>query len=208
MNKKNKIFGIGLGRTGTSSLGTACKMLGYTLKENDFKLTKKVREGDIQSALKVAKRYDCMEDFPWCLVYKELDEKFPNSKFILTVRKNSKTWIKSYIYQSIRGRLEVRKEYPRIYSYEYLSEYPIGNEDEWLKIYKNHNKDVRKYFKDNPNFIELCWEKGHGWKELCDFIDEPMPSISFPHRKWASYVYYDEVYEIAKKNPRRYFGLE
>jgi hypothetical protein len=58
-------------------------------------------------------------------------------------------------------------------------------EIELKKIFTNHQKNAEKYFKNNPNFIVLDWEKGNGWKELCRFLEKPIPQCPFPHRlKW------------------------
>lgn len=205
----NKIIGVGLGRTGTSTLGTACEILGYKLKENDIRLTRAFREGNIKPALEVAENYDCLEDFPWLLIYKELDEYFPDSKFILTVRKDSTTWIRSYIYQFIRAQPNHRRPMINVALTEFGYPYPVRYEKEWIKIYEEHNQDVRNYFDGRDNFLELCWENGDGWKGLCEFLDKDIPDEIFPHRKNAyPYPCYDRMYIIARLFPEEYFRMK
>ena len=38
---------------------------------------------------------------------------------------------------------------------------------------------VRAFF--GSALIELCWERGDGWAELCRAIGEPAPDEPFPH---------------------------
>ena len=42
---------------------------------------------------------------------------------------------------------------------------------------------VREFFEDKPNnFLEVCWEHGHGWNELCEFLNLNVPKyVDFPH---------------------------
>ena len=41
-------------------------------------------------------KYDAFQDNPWPILFRELDESFPGSKFIMT-RRNSDSWIKSVV---------------------------------------------------------------------------------------------------------------
>ena len=42
---------------------------------------------------------------------------------------------------------------------------------------------MRTYFaaRSRAPFIELCWEKGDGWAELCGFLGVEAPDAVFPH---------------------------
>ena len=62
----------------------------------NFTLFHEVLAGRVQTALERARDYDAFEDLPWCLLYRELDEAFPGSKFVLTVRSSSEVWLRSY----------------------------------------------------------------------------------------------------------------
>ena len=81
-------------KTGTTSLGLALLKLGYSVLGARIDLGEKLSEGRIEEVLEIAEPFDALQDVPWALLYKELDEKFPNSKFILTVREEEK-WLKS-----------------------------------------------------------------------------------------------------------------
>jgi hypothetical protein len=126
--------------------------------------------GDLGRLMQFAESPDSFEDLPWCYLYRELDTHFPGSKFILTVRKTDRAWFDSF-----------RKHNVRLNNNIYIP--PKGTAfEETMAIYHNHNAAVREYFKDRPNdLIELCWERGDGWKELCTFLDKPIPELPFPH---------------------------
>jgi hypothetical protein len=36
--------------------------------------------------------------------------------------------------------------------------------------------------------LEICWEKGHGWKELCAFLGKDIPKIALPHENKSSSI--------------------
>ncbi|MFM6208709.1 MAG: sulfotransferase, partial [Planktothrix sp.] len=83
---KNKVFGIGLAKTGTTSLAGAMKMLGYASKH--YLLNPNV---DIL-------KYEFLGDMPIQTRYKQYDQEYPGSKFILTVR-DQESWLRSCMNQ-------------------------------------------------------------------------------------------------------------
>ena len=88
-----KIFGLGLSKTGTTSLAHALDILGY--KVRDCLGITIYRKGQISSIDRTAlKNYDALTDTPIPSFYRELDIEFPNSKFILTVRELD-AWLNS-----------------------------------------------------------------------------------------------------------------
>lgn len=180
----NKIFGVGLSRTGSTSLGAAFEILGYSHFGSSKKLLRESKLlGDYSNVFDIARRYDSFEDLPWALIYRELDQEFPDSKFILTVRSSSEAWLRSYKLHTLNRE----RNFPhdngesRMTAYGYTS--PSGKEREHITFYEKHNKEVVNYFKDRPHQLtQLCWETGDGWQELCSFLGVPEPQEPFPHR--------------------------
>lgn len=171
---KNKVFGIGLQKTGTSSLGKALKTFGYNVNQTDYAMMKKLIAGDKQSIRAKAECFDGFEDNPWPIVYKDLDRWFPGSKFILTVR-DKKNWLRSIIRHFGKKTFEFEQWY-------YGVDYPIGNESVYVERFENHNMEVLEYFKDRPNdLLVVDWEKGDDWDKLCTFLEQKVPSRPFPH---------------------------
>ena len=82
-----RIFGVGMHKTGTTSLYKALEILGFdTAHWSGPQWAKNIwlemREG---RSLTIEKHY-AITDLPITLLYRELDKAYPGSKFILTVR--------------------------------------------------------------------------------------------------------------------------
>jgi hypothetical protein len=172
-----------LNKTGTTTLGVCGRMLGMRTTSCDRALLKDVvLRNDLSGLYEKAESYDLFEDWPYPLVYKELDEAFPGSKFILTVRKSEQAWLSSLSKHSLRTH---PLWHSRVFVYGHR--YPFGFEEEYLNVYRRHNELVRSYFADRPDdFIELCWEAGDSWEKLCSFLGCPAPEVPFPHANSAS----------------------
>ena len=173
---KNKVVGIGLSKTGTTTLREVFRVLGFEYVGFDGELTNAVLDGETRSALEVLDPYEAAANFPWALMYREIDAACSNTRFVLTVRRDSQTWLKSLHSQAKKRPNSAYRE--RIYGCRNLR----GHEDRLLKYYENHNQQVRDYFARRPKaLLELCWETGAGWHELCEFLEVPIPMAPFPH---------------------------
>jgi len=171
-----KVFGVGLNKTGTTTLGECLAHWGFrhiSCSEAAFNLW---REGNIAGLIEMAANFDSFEDWPWPLVYRELDAAFPGSKFILTTRGTPDIWFRSLCNHAVKtGPTEFRKA---IYG-EYM---PHGHKKTHVALYEAHNQGVLDYFKGRTgDFIEVSWEKGDGWEILGNFLNLPVPNIQFPH---------------------------
>jgi hypothetical protein len=92
-----KIFGIGLNRTGTTSLAKALSMLGYKAKHwNDTIHMIDYIDGHWKIDYGQFDKFDAFVDTPVTRIYKELDKHYLGSKFILTTREMN-SWLLSNI---------------------------------------------------------------------------------------------------------------
>jgi hypothetical protein len=173
MNEK-KIFVIGFPKTGTKSLNSALTTLGYKVKSYFGSRDPDISRNVYEMAFRFVEQYDAFEDNPWCVLYKELDEKYPGNKFILTLRPTEK-WIKSVVdHFGIKTR--------SLLEWIYGVGYPKGNEDIYIARYERHNKEVLEYFKDRPDdLVAFRLSEGDGWEKLCQFLHKDIPPIEFPH---------------------------
>ncbi|MDR9409546.1 MAG: sulfotransferase [Balneolaceae bacterium] len=177
---KKKVFIIGFHKTGTSSMGKAFQILGYrvcgNLKEGfDFKKQDKPAEKYIFSKAKtLLPRFDCFQDTPWFMFYKELYEVHPNAYFILTVRPEE-NWI-----QSVVNHFGNRDNSP-YHEWIYGHADPRTNEETYLQTYQEHNRSVKDFFKHKSNFIVFNLKENDKWEKLCAFLGVPEPKISFPY---------------------------
>lgn len=176
-----KACGIGMHKTGTTTLGQCFQILGFKHISYDLNLLRAVRRRELGPALAAARHYDSCEDWPWPLLYRQLDEAFPQAKFILTVRKDPETWLRSLLAHARRtGPAEARE---LVYGFAM----PQGHEQAHLDYYRAHNQAVQDYFRDRPSkLLVVCWETGSGWTELAEFLELPVPDRPLPHANRAA----------------------
>ncbi|WP_298420959.1 sulfotransferase family protein [uncultured Kordia sp.] len=181
ISPKEKIFVIGFHKTGTSSLGKALQMLGYRVcgafpsidhTDIEFLNNKKEVLNTIES---IFDTYDAFQDTPWFWFYKELHERYPNAKFILSSR-NPQKWMRSV--SNHFGGNPNWKFHSWIYN---GNGDPIGNEDLYIETFKMHNAEVKAFFEGNPNFLEMNLADGDNWNKLCSFLNRRKPLYTFPH---------------------------
>jgi hypothetical protein len=178
-----KVFGIGFHKTGTTSLGAALTALGYTtcdgagvLREvvGHSEMMRLLRAHELEPIMRVAERYDGFTDNPWFILFRELDQRFPGSKFILTVR-DERRWLESAVRYFGETDSELRE-------WIYGAGRPVGNEQRWLERYREHLTQVKAHFRDRPDdLLVVDWEQGGGWDDLEKFLGRPAPSRAFPH---------------------------
>lgn len=171
-----KVVGIGLNKTGTSTLGFCMRQWGYKHISYDKAAFDLWRDRNYEELLQMIGRYDSFEDWPWPLIYQQIDEKYPGTKFVLTRRKDAETWFASLIKHADRiGPTDFRK-------YIYGHTMPHDHKEEHIQIYENHIQTAREYFKDRPDdMLEVCWEEGDEWDKLSDFLGLEKPNTPFPH---------------------------
>lgn len=155
------IFGIGMNKTGTSSLTAALCVLGYPCLHNadmvkrEAKRNRKARRPPLFG---LTDHYTAFCDSPINYMFKELDARYPSSRFIFTLR-DMADWVRS---RTVRWPLTPH---------------------EHIKAWQDHEAAVRAHFKDRPQDIlwyNLCG--GEGWEPLCTFLDVPIPAVEFPWR--------------------------
>lgn len=174
--KRPRVFCIGFWKTGTTSLYKAMKILGYRTIRLPYVNTYD-KFGDQKFVKKIKKcNFDAFVDYPigYSDLYKSLDEAFPNSKFVLSIR-DSDLFIKSY--------------------YNYYKNCPwdisIKNEKKLKELEKNYNLrnfQITEYFKNKPGqLLVMDVTKGDGWEKLCTFLNKPIPNKPFPHKNKGRY---------------------
>lgn len=154
----NRIYGIGLPRTGTTSLAKALHKLGQTtrhfcvLHDSEYM---KYDSQDVAVFIDNSFYMKCKETIEDILL-----TKYTNSLFILTTRDRS-DW-----YSSISKFYSIPKDLPDINIYTKLIK----------SIFKSLHKEkqllIINIFDDSK-----CVEK------ICDFIQVPYQDLTFPHAK-------------------------
>jgi len=180
---RTKVFGIGFHKTGTSSLKSALVQLGFRVTGPNNNHDPDIRNTFLNHAKSISKKYDAFQDNPWPLVYREMDEMWPEAKFILTTR-DPDSGISSL--QRYFGRNETPMR-ELIYGQGRGS--PIGNETHYIETMEAHRSSVQTYFDGRPGKL-LVFDiiGGAGWEPLCGFLGYPVPDFPFPHANNSSTV--------------------
>lgn len=182
--KPTKVVGIGLPKTGTTTLGYCFRRLGFKHRTYDMDLAVQVKRNQLDNVLREAEKYETFEDWPWFLIYRELDQRFPHSKFILTLRKDTETYVASlkghHEREGIRNKDFVK---PHWWHEVFGVEPSQWDYQKSALRYQRHNRDVLEYFGErlNRDLLVVCWENGDGWAQLSKFLNKRPPDEPFPH---------------------------
>lgn len=200
-----KIFGIGLIRTGTTTLGQVLQHLGFNHCEGWYQLVNQLSSsyisGNLEPIFELIEKHDSFDDFPFCAtdMFKILDSKYSDSKFVLTIREET-SWFNSLSKyfnpptQEPANLLEISQrgsQLPlgRFYGLVNFILATFGtleierNRSHFIKTYRKYNSSVINYFEDKPGkLLVVDWPGGDRWERICSFLDKPIPSgVVFPH---------------------------
>ena len=199
---KPKIFCIGLNKTGTTSLEVAFKELGFVVgnqRQGELLLDDWIKY-DYDRIYKLCKTAQVFQDAPFSYpyTYQYLDKRFPNSKFILTIRDNPEQWYNSLI----RFHSKMWADGKRIPTKEDLMQadyihkgrpwltnralFKTPEDDPYnkgllLKYYESHVGNVIEYFKYKPNkLLVINISKKNSYIKMCNFLNKKPSRNEFP----------------------------
>lgn len=172
-----KIIGVGLEKTGLTSLTKALSALGIVSSHTPYE-AEFIYLRDSTAGRKLFYAYPdviAFIDYPFPRIYQRMDKDYPGSKFILTVRDEDE-WLKSGQNYFTKPRAYITKK-----TMEQWQDTEENNKSN-LERYRNHIKEVKAYFKDRPNdLLEINICAGEGWEMLCAFLNKDVPDSPFPH---------------------------
>jgi hypothetical protein len=177
----NKLFIIGLPRTGTTSISVALLDYGFNVAHTAY--TKR--------AFELA---DVISDSPCFCDYPQLDKLFPGSKFVYLER-DLKLWVPSMqmLINKMRANLDLKsgifnpilkRTFNTVFE---LSSTPVPDDIEHLeKCYQQHKQGVLEYFENRDDLISIDVSKPSSLSELLAFIGISAGSdlhlgLDFPH---------------------------
>jgi hypothetical protein len=176
----DKVFVVGFSKTGTKSAGFALGILGYrraTWGPQAYGMVANWHEGRFTETMRdTLEAHDAFDDWPWSLMFKELDERYPTAKFILT-RRDEASWLPSL-------RSHFKRTGNLVTHFLVFGSYdPESEPERFLEVYRRHNMEVLEHFKGRPDkLLIMDIDHGDGWNELCSFLGRPIPDAPFPHR--------------------------
>lgn len=202
MVSKNKIFCIGLNKTGTTTIEKVLQEFNFTLgnqSEGEF-LIHDWYKRDFKKIIRFCKRADAFQDIPFSLpfTFMFLELYFPKAKFILTIRDDAEQWYNSltHFHANLWGN---GKEIPTITQlkqakYRYIGfaydankmmfntpiEEPYHKET-LINFYSTHNTSVIEYFRSKPHkLLVINVANKTDYLKLCDFVDKEPIGDDFP----------------------------
>lgn len=186
-----RIFGVGLHKTSTTSLHEAMGLLGYDswhwspVRNLPAAHAAKAiwREMNQTGRSPILDEYHAACDLPIPLLFPKLDEVYPGSKFILTLR-DEDSWIESVEKHWNPNINKWRSQWDTDPFTNRVHQVLYGRTDfdreTMLARYRRHNCYVREYFQDRPGDL-LVMYNGAGWPDLCGFLGISVPDVPYPH---------------------------
>jgi hypothetical protein len=208
----NKIFIIGLPRTGTTSISVA--LLSYGFKVAHTAYTKR--------AFELA---DAISDAPCFCDYKELDKLFPNSKFVYLDRALT-TWVPSmqmlltkmlpqlapktgYLHPVLKRCIDT--------SFKLSTTSTPLSEQHLIACYLEHQHSVFSYFAGRTDFLNINLSQSGSLKVLLQFLEVSAEDAGdFPHLnvgkqvdQWQQLKHPNKINSLsAGKEHRKFFDYQ
>ena len=198
---KPKVFCIGKNKTGTTSLARALTELGIIVGEQNLaeRLIHDWARRDFRRLFLYCRTAQAFQDVPFSLpfTFQTLDQHFPGSKFILTVRDTPEQWFQSLVkFHTVifgDGR-SITLDDLRASNYVYpgwayeanrlISNTPENdpyNQELLIASYHAHNAAVLEYFRHRPrDLLVLNVAQPDAYRSLCDFLGKPYPNREIP----------------------------
>jgi hypothetical protein len=158
-----KYICVGQPKTGTKTIAEIFRLLMFNVNNNplclnandDFILLDNNIEyyanDNILKCHKNIEMYEAFHDYPYSFNYAYINTKFPDSKFILTLRDCDEWFNSLFNYQSIPGMTN-KSLLKKLYGYETIL---LENKRDIILKYKKYNTNIINYFHNKPNKLLL-----------------------------------------------------
>ena len=184
------VIGAGLGRTGTLSLKLALEMLGpgpcYHMVEvfpnpASPSLWARAVDGSLGDWDEIFGAYGSTSDWPACAFYRELADRYPEAKVVLTVR-DADRWFDStqatILAESTTAGIAQSPFGPLMADIVFKTfDGRVHDRAHCIAAYERHNAEVVASI---PAERLLVYDPADGWEPLCDFLGVPVPDAPFP----------------------------
>jgi hypothetical protein len=191
-NGNQKIFCIGLSRTGTKSLTKALAILGYDVIHYpaDEETFEELAFGNYQ--LSILDYYDGIADITVAPFYAQLEKEYPNALFILTRRDKRewldamrKHWYKRPAFDEKRDNDPETAVFMKMRRFLRAAMYGtyVYQRKRMSHVYDEHYAAVERFFSGEKahKLLKFNIFEGDGWEKLCAFLGQPVPREEFVH---------------------------
>lgn len=192
-----QIIGAGMGRTSTMSLKQALETLGFKPCHHMLEMRnvphtadgwQRAALGQTMDFAALLEGYEASCDWPSAAFWRELLQRFPDAKVILTERPDEKWWqsISNTIFKSLRlppaedatpERL-AQRAMARAVIIDKTFGGEVDDREHVLSIYRAHNAAVKA---EVPPEQLLVFDGAKGWEPLCRFLAVPVPDEPYPN---------------------------
>lgn len=172
-----RIFGVGLNKTATTSLHHALELLGFRSLHWGGPPVRHTVEASLAAGEPLLARldpaYDAFSDVePLYRNVALLDEQYPGSRFVLTVRPVEE-WLDS-------RRRHVERNQALAAEGRYEGTFLVVDEAGWRADWHQHLATVRGHFAGRDDLLELDLTRHAAWEPLCSFLGAAVPEAAFP----------------------------
>ena len=169
-----KIVGIGLSKTGTTSLKKALQILGYDSigwSERAAQLYSNKKLDILE--YKYMNKFNAFTSEPWAQMYRLFDH-LHDCKFICTYR-DKFAW-----FESIKNHVVSRGTQKNL-GLVYPFSDPEKEKEKMLKYYTNWYANIDEYFVNKNNINNIIYLQDFSWPQICKFLDKEIPDVPFPY---------------------------
>jgi len=184
-----KVFVIGLSRTGTTSVHQALVELGYEGIHWVNPLTGRL-PGEVDLQL-----FDAFSDINISAWFETLAERYPAARFVWTQR-SPESWVRSVSthYEERNGVRHPGELRNRQHAGHFegqsgqIHESLYASHSSWADAHTAFSSRVERYFDavSDERLLRLSVADGEGWEPLCHFLGRPVPDSGFPHANAGS----------------------
>lgn len=190
-----KVFGIGLSKTGTTSLAKALRILGYNAKSWAW-------DGTIIDWPEFY-RLEAATDTPCAAQFESLYHTFEDSKFIHTTR-DAESWNRSVEHHfGAQYGIEAPSEFEEMWKDEdfwgwgrkncirfmKIHQNLYSGHESWKSAHEEFRKRVEEFFREErqKRYLKIDITESERWDKICDFLEEDIPNVEFPHLNKTKY---------------------
>ena len=175
-----KVFGLGLARTGTTSLHHAMSVLGLRSAPSSAVLVDGLDAHFLAS-------HDAFFDNPIPFLRDERAERVPDARFIVTWRPEE-AWLRSMAWLFGPGLARLSPDLRALGDRVHRHGYGIDtfDADVLLEVHRRHYAELRTWSRDRSHVLWLDTDEGLTWGPLCELLDRPVPDVPFPRLNAAA----------------------
>ena len=199
---KQKYFCIGLNKTGTTSVKKAWEELGIIVgdEKQAKKLFKPWTIRNFKPIIKYCNTAQAFQDSPFSFPYTyiALDQAFPNSKFVLTIRNDAEEWYNSLVRfhtklwgqgghtpskKDLMNAVNSTKGRPWLVNQTLFGtpEKEPYQKDILISFYNRHLYEINEYFKSRKSdLLVINLKEKDSYYKFCNFFDKKPIGEVFP----------------------------